>query len=266
MPIDRTEIAVGVGPFIPNAHAMLVEVFDIGIAAQEPEQLVDDRFDVQLLGGQQWKATLKVEPHLMPEDRARADAGAIAFFDALAEHTLHQVEILAHLALRSGRFDLRSLASNEWPTKPAQGDYGIPVWSRWSPRRRGPVRVQKCLDSRLRRNERNCAVGPLCLNYVHHDVAQSIDREHGPFAGVDRHRRNEAAGDHDHAGFEITAALGDMIGEPGQRGARILRVAFADELAAEREPAGNPDEVVERDALQRSSDDAAVPAILDNQR
>src|SRR5262249_24541023 len=158
MPIDPSGIAVGVGPFIPNAHAMLGEVFDIGIAAQEPEQLVDDRFDVQLLCGQQWKAALKVEPHLMPEDRARADAGAIAFFDALAEHTLHQVEILAHLALRSGRFDLRSLASNERPTKPAQGDYGIPVWSRWSPRRRGPARVQKCLDSRLRRNERNCAV------------------------------------------------------------------------------------------------------------
>src|SRR5262249_6670207 len=137
MPIDRTEIAVGVGPFIPNAHAMLVEVFDIGIAAQEPEQLVDDRFDVQLLGGQQWKAALKVEPHLMPEDRARCDAGAISFLDALAEHTLNQVEILAHLALRSGRFDLRSLASNERPTKPAQGDYGIPVWSRWVPAKAG---------------------------------------------------------------------------------------------------------------------------------
>src|SRR5215470_16850692 len=120
--VDRTEIAVLVGPFIPDAHAVLVEIFDIGIAAQEPEQLVDDGFDVQLLGGEKGKATPKVEAHLMAEDRARADAGAVALFDALAEHAFHQVEILAHRALRFRPIRLAlSLPSNERRTKPAQG-------------------------------------------------------------------------------------------------------------------------------------------------
>ena len=35
---------------------MLVQVFDVGVAAQEPEQFVDDRFDVELLGREQRKA------------------------------------------------------------------------------------------------------------------------------------------------------------------------------------------------------------------
>ena len=54
--VDRAEIAALVGPFVPNAHAVLVEILDVGVAGQEPEQLVDDRFQVQLLGGEQREA------------------------------------------------------------------------------------------------------------------------------------------------------------------------------------------------------------------
>ena len=97
--IDRAEIAVLVGPFVPDRDAVVVEIFDVGVAAQEPQQLVDDRFDVQLLGGDQRKAARQVEAHLMAEDRAGADAGAVALFDALGEHAFHQVEILAHRVL-----------------------------------------------------------------------------------------------------------------------------------------------------------------------
>ena len=104
------------------------------------------------------------------------------------------------------------------------------------------------------------------LNHIHRDVTQPLDRELRALAGRDRFRRNETAGDHDHAGFEIAAALGDMIGEPGQGGAGVFGGAFADKLAAEREPAGNADEVIGRDALWRSGDDATIPAILDDQR
>ena len=96
MAIDRAEVAVLIGPFVPDRDAVLVEIFDIGVAAQKPEQLVDDRFDVQLLGGDERKAALQIEPHLMAEDRAGADAGAVAFFDALGEHAFHQIEILTH--------------------------------------------------------------------------------------------------------------------------------------------------------------------------
>ena len=39
--VDWTEVTVLVGPWVPDAHAVLVEIFDIGVAAQEPEQLVN---------------------------------------------------------------------------------------------------------------------------------------------------------------------------------------------------------------------------------
>ena len=44
----------------------------------------------------QRKAARQIEAHLMAEDRARADAGAVALFDALGEHAFHQIEVLAH--------------------------------------------------------------------------------------------------------------------------------------------------------------------------
>ena len=121
--VDRAEIAVLVGPFVPDGDAVLVEIFDVGFAAQEPEQFVDDRFQMQLLGGEQRKAGGKVEPHLMAEDRAGADAGAVALLHALGEHAVHEVEILAHCLgslAGSGRVAATSLTSNERRTKPAQ--------------------------------------------------------------------------------------------------------------------------------------------------
>jgi len=47
--IDRTEVAVLVGPVVPDRDAVLIEIFDVGVAAQKPQQFVDDGFDMQLL-------------------------------------------------------------------------------------------------------------------------------------------------------------------------------------------------------------------------
>ena len=108
--VDRTEIAVLVGPFVPDGDAVLVEIFDVGVAAQEPEQFVDDGFDVQLLGGDQREAGGEIEAHLMAEHRAGADAGAVALFHALGEHAFHEVEVLAHERCdpaNSGEFNVK---------------------------------------------------------------------------------------------------------------------------------------------------------------
>ena len=94
--VDRAEIAALVGPLVPDAHAVLVEIFDVGVAGEEPEQLVDDRFDVQLLGGEQREALVERKAHLMAEHRQRAGAGAVALLHAVVEDVLHQIEILAH--------------------------------------------------------------------------------------------------------------------------------------------------------------------------
>jgi hypothetical protein len=75
---------------------VVVEVFDIGVARQEPEKLVDDRFQMQLLGGEQRKGGREIEPHLMAEHRQGAGPGTVALFHAVGEDAFHQVEILAH--------------------------------------------------------------------------------------------------------------------------------------------------------------------------
>ena len=96
MAVDRPEVAALVGPFVPDAHAVLVEIFDVGVAGQEPEQLVDDRLQVQLLGGEQREAVGEIEAHLIAEHRQRAGAGAVALFRAAAQNVFHQIEVLAH--------------------------------------------------------------------------------------------------------------------------------------------------------------------------
>ena len=57
--VDRAEVAVLVGPFVPDGDAVLVEIVDVGVAAQEPQQLVDDGLQMQLLGGDQRKAVAR---------------------------------------------------------------------------------------------------------------------------------------------------------------------------------------------------------------
>ncbi len=65
--VDGAEVAVLVGPFIPNSDAVFVEITDVGLAAQKPEQFVDDRFQMQLLRGQRRKLFAQIEARLRAE-------------------------------------------------------------------------------------------------------------------------------------------------------------------------------------------------------
>jgi hypothetical protein len=51
---------------------------------------------VHLLGGDEGKARLEVEPHLVPEHRPGAGAGAIALLRAGVDDALEEVEVLLH--------------------------------------------------------------------------------------------------------------------------------------------------------------------------
>src|SRR5690606_25811405 len=94
--IDRTEFARFVGPFVPDAHPLLLQPGDVGLAAQEPEQFDDDRPQVQLLGGVEGEALLEVETHLVAEHAARSDAGAVLLLDPFVENQLEKIEIELH--------------------------------------------------------------------------------------------------------------------------------------------------------------------------
>ena len=91
--VDGTQLAVGVGPFVPDLHAALLQPAHVGVAAQEPEQLQRHRLEVHALGGDQREAFGQVEADLAPEDAAGAGAGAVALGGAVGQHVAQQVLI-----------------------------------------------------------------------------------------------------------------------------------------------------------------------------
>lgn len=98
--VDRAQVAVFGGPFVPDAHAVFIEPFDVGVAAQHPDQLVGDAFEVQLLGGQQREAVGQVVPILASEHGLGAGAGAVALGQAIGHDVVQQFEILLHVDTR----------------------------------------------------------------------------------------------------------------------------------------------------------------------
>src|ERR1051325_11178125 len=94
--IDTAEIALGVGPFVPDSHAVLVEIFDVGIAAEKPEQFVDDRFEMELLRGEEWKACVERKAGLRAENGISAGACSVGFEFALLENEREQIKVWLH--------------------------------------------------------------------------------------------------------------------------------------------------------------------------
>ena len=94
--IYRPQIATWVGPFVPDAHPVFAEIFDVGIALKKPEQFVNDGFEMDFLGGNQGESLRQIEAHLVAKDADRAGAGPVVFFGAGCQHVAHQVEILFH--------------------------------------------------------------------------------------------------------------------------------------------------------------------------
>jgi len=87
---------MGVGPLVPNRDSALIEVFDIGVAAQEPEQFVNDRFEMKFFRGQEWKTILQREPCLRPENRICAGASAVFPEFAFLKNEPQKLVILQH--------------------------------------------------------------------------------------------------------------------------------------------------------------------------
>ena len=96
--VDGPEVAVGVGPLVPDRDAAVLQPLDVGVAAQEPQQLGEHRPGVHLLGGHEREALGEVEAHLVAEDAAGAGAGAVALLRPVVEDPLEEVEVLLHAA------------------------------------------------------------------------------------------------------------------------------------------------------------------------
>jgi len=94
--IDAAEIAVFVGPLVPDTHTVLVQIFDVRVAAQEPEQFVDDRFEVEFFGREQRKTVGERKARLRAKDRAGTRAGPVGFEFSFLQHEPEQFVILKH--------------------------------------------------------------------------------------------------------------------------------------------------------------------------
>ena len=92
--IHRAQVAVGAGPFVPDGAATLLQPLHVGVAAQKPQQLHDDGAQVHLLGGDQRKAFVQVEAHLVAEHALGAGARAVGLEHAVGVHMAHEVFIL----------------------------------------------------------------------------------------------------------------------------------------------------------------------------
>src|SRR4026208_148008 len=122
---------------------MLLQIPDVRIAGQKPQQLMDDRLQMQLLGRDQGKALIERKPHLVTEHRQRSGSGAVVFLDPTAEDEFHQVKILAHL------FEYR-LATRRWgslsPGATAGSHFSTAQWqpSHSTPDTIAPVQLGVC--------------------------------------------------------------------------------------------------------------------------
>ena len=89
--VDGTQLAVLVGPLVPDAHAVFLQILHVGIAVEEPQQLVDDRLQVQFLRRQQRKTVLHVVTTLCAKNAQGAGTCTVTLLGTLAEDTVKYV-------------------------------------------------------------------------------------------------------------------------------------------------------------------------------
>ncbi|MEY2598027.1 MAG: hypothetical protein RLZZ142_286 [Verrucomicrobiota bacterium] len=94
--IDSAEVALRIGPLVPDGDALGLEGSHVGVSAKEPEELVDDALEVQLFGGQKREALGEVEAGLGAKNGERAGAGAVFLRIAAFQNQTEQFVILAH--------------------------------------------------------------------------------------------------------------------------------------------------------------------------
>src|SRR5690606_18313535 len=94
--VHRPELPRRGRPLVPDGDAVLLQIGDVGVAPEEPQQFMDDGLEMDLLGGHQRKPLRQIEAHLVAEHTEGAGAGAVALLDTLVAHPGEQIEVLLH--------------------------------------------------------------------------------------------------------------------------------------------------------------------------
>ena len=91
MTIDGSEFSVFVSPLVPDAYTMLLQVFHVRVAFQEPQQFVDDRLQMEFLGGEQRESVVEVVTALGAEDADGSCTCTVTFLSAFCQDTIEDV-------------------------------------------------------------------------------------------------------------------------------------------------------------------------------
>ena len=91
--IHGAQIAVLIGPFIPNMHIVFLQPTHVRGPLQEPQQLIGESLEKHRFRGEQRKILAQVESHLLTEQADGARARAIGLQRALRQNTTYQILI-----------------------------------------------------------------------------------------------------------------------------------------------------------------------------
>ena len=117
--IDVAKVAILVGPLVPDSYTVVLQVFNVGVARQKPQQFVNNRFQVQFFRRQAGESRVQVEAHLVAEGADGARSSAVAFLVARRNNVRQHIEILFHCVaiFLSAQFNQPPLISANLPSR-----------------------------------------------------------------------------------------------------------------------------------------------------
>ena len=129
--VHGPQFAVFISPFIPDSHAIFLQITHIGAAHEEPQQLVNDGAQMQFFRGETGEPFSQIKTNLTSENANGSRTGAILTGHAMRQHIIQQLEVLFHELSLEGeeRSQIQRLADlcREIPSFFGEAEFGILV-------------------------------------------------------------------------------------------------------------------------------------------
>jgi hypothetical protein len=114
--VDRAQVAGGfVCPFIPNGHLVFLQETNVSVAAQKPEQFVNDGLGMNFLGREQREIFPQIKPRLRAKHGIRAGTRAVGLEFSVLQNMSQQIKVLNHrgknLTTKYTKYTKRNLAA-----------------------------------------------------------------------------------------------------------------------------------------------------------
>ena len=91
MTINWPQVAIFVGPFVPDGHLVVVQILDIRIALEEPQKFMDNRAKMKLLCRQARETLGEVITALASKNGARSRTGTVGAVHPIFHNIFEQV-------------------------------------------------------------------------------------------------------------------------------------------------------------------------------